>query len=57
MKRKYSIAVTLPLTLWVEVEATDDQQALEKARKIASKTPYKDWGDDFSTAEFNIAKN
>ncbi len=57
MKRKYSIAVTLPLTLWVEVEATDDQQALKKARKIALKTPYKDWGDDFSSAEFDIVKD
>lgn len=57
MKRKYSIAVTLPLTLRVEVKTTDDQQAIEKARRIALKTPYKDWGNDFSTAKFNIVKD
>ena len=54
MKKKFNIAVTLPLTLWVEVEAENDQQALEKAKEIALKTPYENWGDDFSTVQMDI---
>ncbi len=52
--KKYKIAVTFPLTLWVEVEADDDGEALEKARQEAMHTPYKEWGDDMSTIETDI---
>lgn len=52
---KYNIAVTFPLTLWLEdVEADSPEEAIKKAAKIAIDTPYEDWGDDFSTATFDI---
>lgn len=54
MKKHFNIAVTLPLSLWVEVEAENEEQAIEMAKKEALETPYKDWGDDFSYAEFDI---
>ena len=51
---KFNIAVTLPLTLLVEVEAETPEQSKEAAKDIALHTPYEDWGDDFSTASFDI---
>ena len=54
MKKHFNIAVTLPLSLWVEVEAENEEQAIEMAKKEALETPYKEWGDDFSYAEFDI---
>ena len=51
---KFNIAVTLPLTLWVEVEAKTPEKAKEAAKDIALHTPYEEWGDDFSTASFEI---
>lgn len=56
MKKKFNVAITLPLTLWVEVEAENDDEAIEKAKEIALKTPYEEWGDDFSTAEADIVE-
>ena len=54
---KYTIAVTLPLTLLVpDVEAASQEEAIEKARKIALETPYEDWGDDFSYATLEIVE-
>lgn len=55
--KKYKIAVTLPLTLWVEVDATSEEDAIEKAKDIALKTPTEDWGDDFSTASYDIVND
>lgn len=57
MKKKYNVSVTLPLTLWVETEAETEEQAIENAREKALKTPYEEWGDDFSTATLEIMKN
>ena len=54
---RYQVAVTLPLTLWVEVKAGSREEALEKARERALHTPYGDWGDDFSTATFDIVQD
>ena len=54
MKKHFNVAVTLPLTLWVEVEAENEDEAIEQAREIALKTPTEEWGDDFSTAQFDI---
>ena len=51
---KYNVAVTLPLTLWVEVEADSPEDAIEKARLEALYTPYTFWNDDFSNAELEI---
>ena len=51
---KYKIAVTLPLTLWVKTEADSPEEAIEKARQEALRTPTEEWGDDFSLAEFDI---
>lgn len=54
---KYNVAVTFPLTLWVpDVEATSQEEAIEKARKIALETPYEDWGDDFSNTTLEIVE-
>ena len=51
---KYNVAVTLPLTLWVEVEADNEQEAQELAKEQAIATPYEDWGDDCSTITTEI---
>lgn len=54
---KYNVAVTFPLTLWIPgVEASSQEEAIEKARKIALETPYEDWGDDFSNASLEIVE-
>lgn len=55
--KKFSVAVTLPLSLWVDVRARDEEQAREKALKTALNTPYEEWGDDFSTASADIVKD
>ena len=57
VKRKYTVGVTLPLSLCLEIKATSEEEAKEKAKKIALKTPYEQWGDDFSYAEFNILED
>lgn len=56
MKKKFNVAVTLPLTLWVEVEAENNDEAIEKAKEVALKTPYAEWGDDFSTATAEVVE-
>ena len=53
---KYNVAVTLPLTLWVEVDAENPEDAIDKARLEALYTPYEDWGDDFSYATLEIVE-
>ena len=54
---KFNVAVTFPLTLWVpDVEAASQEEAIEKARKIALETPYEDWNDDFSNASLEIVE-
>lgn len=53
---EYKVAVTLPLTLWVEVEAENEEIAISMARDIALDTPYEDWGDDFSYATLEIVE-
>lgn len=53
---KYNVAVTLPLTLWVEVEAENPETAIEKARLEALYTPYTFWNDDFSHATLEIVE-
>ena len=55
--KHYNVAVTLPLTLWVEVDAISEEDAREQAKEIALKTPYKEWGDDFSYATLDIVKD
>lgn len=54
MKKKFKVAVTLPLTLLLEVEAEDEIDAIDKARPIALYTPTEQWGDDFSNATFDV---
>ena len=55
MKKKYNIAVTLPLR--VETEADNDNDALEKARETASKTPFEKYGCDMSTLQMDIVSS
>ena len=52
----YQVAVTLPLTLWVEVWAHSAEDAIEKAKQIAEDEPYQNWGDDLSTMQAEIVK-
>lgn len=54
--KTYQVAVTLPLTLWVEVMADNEESAKDIAKDIALNTPYEDWGDDFSFATLDIVK-
>ncbi len=53
-RHTYTVGVTLPIFLCLEIEADSEQEAIDKARKQAIDTPTKQWGDDFSYAEFNI---
>lgn len=55
--KKFNVAVTLPLTLWVEVEASSEQEALEMAKEEAVKTPISEWGDDCSNLELEIVRD
>ena len=55
-KKTYTMAVTLPLTLWVEVKANDEAEARTLALDEALNTPYPNWGDDFSTANCDVVK-
>lgn len=50
-QHRYKVAVTLPLTLWVEVWAEDEHDAQAKALEIAEKEPYENWGDDTMETE------
>lgn len=51
---KYNIAATLPLTLWVPVEADNREEAIEKAKAVVKETPLEDFGCDFSTTGYDI---
>lgn len=51
---KYNIAATVPLTLWVPVEAGNREEAIEKAKDVVEKTPLEDFGCDLSTAEYDV---
>ena len=57
MKKKYNIAVTLPLTLWVETEADNDRDALEKARETACETPFEKYGCNMSSLQMDIVSS
>jgi len=54
---KYNVAVYLPLSLWLEIEAGNEDEAIAKAKAMALATPYEEWGDDFSNAEFEIVND
>ncbi len=41
MKQNYSIMASIPLTLWIEVSAENEQEALEKAKELMLHTPLK----------------
>ena len=51
---KYNIAATLPLTLWVPVEAGSREEAIEKAKAVVETTPLEEFGCDLSTAEYDV---
>ena len=53
---KSNVAVTLPLTLWVPVEANSREKAIETARQVALNTPITYWNDDFSNASLEIVE-
>lgn len=43
---KYTVAVTLPLTIWVDVFATGEDSAMEVAKALAARTPLDEWVDN-----------
>ena len=48
-KKNYTYMATTQLSLFVNVAASSEWEAREKADRIVAKTPLKDWGCDFST--------
>ena len=51
---KYKVAVYLPLSLWVEVDAADKEEAARLAKERAVKTPIEEWNDDCSIISTDI---
>lgn len=47
MKKTYSFLATTKLALFIDVIASSEDQAREKADRIVAKTPMKEWGCDF----------
>jgi hypothetical protein len=50
----YHIGVYLPMSLCVEVVATNKRDAIESAKAEALETPFEDWNDDFSRATAEV---
>jgi len=57
MKKNYTFAITLPLSLLVTVDAEDEAEARTKALETALETPTNEWGDDFSTVDCDLVKS
>lgn len=55
MKKTYTIAVTLPLSLWVEVQANNEAEARTLALNEAQNTKLTEWSSD-TTPETDIVK-
>lgn len=54
MKKTYTIAVTLPLSLWVKVQANNEAEARTLALDEAQNTKLTEWSSD--TPETDIVK-
>ena len=54
MKKTYTLAVTLPLSLWVKVQANNEAEARTLALDEAQNTELTEWSSD--TPETDIIK-
>ena len=50
----YHVGVYLPMSLCVEVVATNQHDAIESAKATALETPFEEWNDDFSLATAEV---
>lgn len=55
-KKKYNVSITKPLTLWVQVEAENDDEAIKQAMGIAMNTPYEEWVHGLSPARVEVTE-
>ena len=53
-KKKYNVSITQSLTLWVQVEAENDDEAIKQAMGIAMNTPYEGWVHVLSPARAEV---
>ena len=53
---KYKVAVYLPMSLWLEVDAADKTEALNLAREQAIGIPIEQWNDDCSNMSLEIVE-
>ena len=55
-KKKYNVSITQSLTLWVQVEAENDDEAIKQAMGIAMNTPYEGWVYGLSPARVEVTE-
>ena len=55
-KKKYNVSISKPLTLWVQVEAENDDEAIKQAMGIAMNTPYEGWVHGLSPARVEVTE-
>ena len=55
-KKKYNVSITKPLTLWVQVEAENNDEAIKQAMRIAMNTPYEGWVHGLSPARVEVTE-
>ena len=55
-KKKYNVSITKPLTLWVQVEAENDDEAIKQAMEIAMNTPSEGWVHGLSPAKVEVTE-
>lgn len=55
-KKKYNVSITKPLTLWVQVEAENDDEAIKQAMGIAMNTSYEGWVHGLSPAKVEVTE-
>ena len=55
-KKKYNVSITKPLTLWVQVEAENNDEAIKQAMEIAMNTPYEGWVHGLSPAKVEVTE-
>lgn len=50
----YKVGVYLPMSICIEVVATNEEDAIESAKDQALWTPIEQWNDDFSHATAEV---
>ena len=56
MRKKFDVSITKPLTLWAQVEAENDDEAIKQAMGIAMNTPYEGWVHGLSPAKVEVTE-